>query len=184
MPGQGKYSNYSDTLGGEDKARVGFLGKLFSGGPSMAKPDVIARAKAFLVPASQRPPDAVAWGTEAVDMSYVGSPDISKVGWSKPGDPSTPYTPDVRSPGSAVPQELLGSTDTTSISTNVSPKDVNPDVSYAAFKPNYVAGVVGGGTRSPAEAATFVKGQGSNLGKSLPESDVVGKGAGGEIYKS
>lgn len=181
MPGQGKYSNYADTLSTEDNARIGFLGKVFSGSPSLAMKDVIARAKAYLVPAKQTGADTLQFPSGEVDLNYTASPDISAVAWGKAGDPSTPYTPDVRSPGSSVPLDQLGNTDTTSISTNLSPKDNKPD--DLDFKPNYTPGQVGSGTRSPANAVGFVTDKNeAGLGGALPASTNADT-SGGEIYK-
>lgn len=182
MPGQGKYSNYADTLSTEDNKKVGFLGKLFSSGPAMDKKSVVDRAKVFLIPTTQEGADPQLWGNGGiVSLTYGDAPEISKVAFSKAGDPSTPYTPDVRSPGTSVPIDQLGSLDTVSI--NLQPQSGNPDVNYNFFKPNYVAGGAGSNTRSPGEAADFISGQSHKaMGNSLPASTVL-DGSGAEIYK-
>lgn len=181
MPGKGKYSNYSDTVpdasqGGTSPAKLAFLSKVFTGGPSLNQADVAARGNDYLVPPVQNGNSLFG----PVNLNFSDAPDTATVQWGKPGDPSTPYTPDVRSPGSAVPADQLGSTDPASIQTNVTPRDGNPDVSPAAFAPNYVPGSPNSGTKSPAVYAKKIADT-LTIGKELPKSTVVDS-SGGEIY--
>ena len=181
MPGRGKYSNYSDTIpdasqGGTNPAKTAFLSKLYSAGPSLKQADVADRGNEYLVPPTQTGNSMFG----PVHLDFSDSPDKASVQWTKPGDPSTPYTPDVRSPGSAVPADQLGSTDTTSVQTNLSPRDGNPDVSAAAFAPNYVPGNPTSGTKSPSVYAKKIADT-LTLGKELPKSTVTDS-SGGEIY--
>lgn len=183
MPGKGKYSNYSDTIpspdkGGTNPSKLAFLSKVFPGGPSMKQSDVVSRANANLIPSVQQA-DVQMFGGP-VSLDYAGSPNLAEVAWAKPGDPSTPYTPDVRSPGTAVPVDQLGSTDSTSIQTNLVPRDGNPDVSTAAFAPNYVPGSPTGGTKSPSVYAKKIADT-LTIGSDLPKSAVTDS-SGGEIY--
>lgn len=183
MPGKGKYSNYSDTIpssdkGGTNPAKLAFLSKLYSSGPSLTQADVTSRANDNLIPSVQQS-DLQMFGGP-VSLDYTGAPNLSDVTWSKPGDPSTPYTPDVRSPGTAVPVDQLGSTDTTAIQTNMNPRDGDPGIKTSDFSPNYVPGGPAGGTKSPSIYAKKIADT-LSLGKELPKSTVTDS-SGAEIY--
>ena len=187
MPGEGKYSNYLDKMpdeksGGISSAKLVLLKKLFPTAPSLNKDDVLKRALENLTPAEQNTPDpAFANLNGKVNLNYAGSPNLNDVKFNSPGGPSTPYTPDIRSPGSAVPVDQLGSTDTTSINTNLKPASGDPDVAPADFHKNYVPGTLDSGTKSPALQTEKVASK-VELGKSLPVSN-MDDNSGGEIYK-
>lgn len=180
MSGQGKYTNYSDNIpepsqGGTSSSRLQFLKSLFKGGPDLSMKAVIDRAKSFLVPSAQ-PADPTIYGGP-VDLDYKNAPNLEDVKWSKPGDPSTPYTPDLRSPGVA-PNVDLGSTDTVMV--NLTPADGDPNIAPGTISPNYVVANPDSGTKSPNVTSAKVSSQ--ELGTS-GVSSVVTNNSAGEIYK-
>jgi hypothetical protein len=184
MPGQGKYTNYSDGIpdaahGGTSQEKLTFLSKLFPGGPKLDIQSVIAAAKKFLTPSVQTTPD-LSFPGQNVSLDFAGAPSLSDVKFKNPGDPSTPFTPDVRSPGSAVPADQLGDTSTDSIQTNLVPVSGDPGVNVNDFAPNYVPGGPGTGTKSPDATSTQISSK--TLGETLPASTGI-DGSGGEIYK-
>lgn len=173
MPGQGKYSNYSDTIpdqnkGGTSKSKLDLLKNLFKGGPDIDKKSVLQRAKDFLTPGKQDPDPGLFPG--GVDMLYGNAPNLEDVKWKNPGDPSTPYTPDVRSPGSAVPVDQLGNVDTSAVSTNLNPQSSDPGVAPGDFSHTIVGTDT---TRSP-----------DVFSKKISANDVENVPTGmGELYK-
>jgi hypothetical protein len=184
MPGQGKYTNYSDKIPGPDQGgtsagKLTFLSKLFPGGPKLDIKTVIDAAKKFLTPAVQDTPD-LSFPGQKVNLNFADAPSLSDVKFKNPGDPSTPFTPDVRSPGSAVAADQLGDTSTDSIQTNLIPVAGDPGVNVNDFAPNYVPGGPGTGTKSPSATSTQVSSK--VLGENLPASTGI-DGSGGEIYK-
>lgn len=94
-----------------------------------------------------------------VKMDYSDAPSlIDDVKFSKAGDPSNPFVPDLRSPGATGVDGVV----------NVDPKARanDPELSIAAVKPNMIVGVpqkfdadagtVGTGTVSPASTSSTV----------------------------
>lgn len=180
MSGQGKYTNYSDKIpgpdaGGTSSAKLDFLGKLFKGAPDLSMKAVLDRAKMLLTPSTQKA-DVTTFGGN-VDLDYKGAPNMADVKWKNPGDPSTPYTPDIRSPGPAAGIEL---SNMNSVVTNVTPHDQDPSLKVSDLAPNYIVGAPGTGTNSPNLASPKVAAQ--ELGSSQ-QSVITGAGSDGEIYK-
>lgn len=175
MPGKGKYTNYSDqiadeTHGGTSQKKIDFLSRLFSTGPSMKIADVIKRAQEIFNPPVQTGVDPLLYEGGKVNMDYRDAPDLSDVKFSKPGDPSTPYTPDIRAPGiSSATRDTLGSTDTTDVVTNLEPREGDPGISTEELVPNYIPGSPGSGTKSPAIFSKKVA-DATVLGKDLPNA--------------
>lgn len=184
MSGEGKYSNYRDTIpgpqnGGTSETKLAFLDAAFKGGPSLKKDDVLKRAKALLSP----PVQVDGWGLfpgGKVSLDYAGSPNLNDVKFAKPGDPSTPFTPDVRSPGTVVPVDQLGSVDTNVVTTNLEPVSGDPGNKISDFAPNYIPGAPGTGTKSPSVFSEKVSSQ--TLGTQSSTSTLTDN-SGGEIYK-
>lgn len=169
-PGKGIHINYPNTNmpdaqhGGTNPEKIDFLRKLYSTGPDMSLKAVLERAKEYLdVP------------------RYQDAPDITSVAWGKPGDPSSPYTPDIRAPGMAVSVEELGSTDTTSIKTGFTlPSDapsIKGDELVKVLAPNLIPGAPGTATRSPKETSVKID-AGTSLGADYPTNPL-----GTELYK-
>ena len=184
MSGEGKYSVYEDTIpgpqsGGTDPKKIAFLSEVFKGGPSLNKDEVLKRAKELLTPPVQKDGMGVFPGGQ-VSLDYSGAPDLNDVKFSKPGDPSTPFTPDVRSPGSAVPADQLGSVDTSVVTTNVIPASGDPGAKVSDFAPNYVPGAPNTGTKSPELFSQKVSSQTLGTPGAMSTST---DNSGGEIYK-
>lgn len=79
-----------------------------------------------------------------VNLKFGDSPDLTKVKWSKPGDPANSYVPDTSSPGPGRTQGI--------------DKDVDPEISAVDLKPNYVEAVPGTGTVSPSTTSESIGG--------------------------
>ena len=172
--GKGKYSIYSDTV--PDKQKQSFLDSLFAGRPSLALADVVARAKAYLTAPVVNHPDTILW-PNPINMQFGEAPDLTKVQWAKSGDPSTPYTPDVRSPGPAAGIQLDS---TTAVQTNVIPNASKPDSAASdtsRFAPHHVPGT--DTTVSPNTTSAKV---GASDFTSISASNTQDK-SGGELYK-
>ena len=160
-PGKGRYTTYVDKA----SARNTLLWKLFNkkapndagvfyGGqePSnntTAAAAVVARATSNvtngvggLFPADGKQAGDPGMFPTGVDLTYGNSPNLSDVEWKKAGDPANSYVPDVSSPG---PGRTLGID-----------KDVDPGLTPADFKPNYVAAAPDTGTVSPSTTSPVV----------------------------
>jgi hypothetical protein len=146
----GRYTSY--VGGGAATAAHGLLAKLFPAGQyakqvangdekaAQAVAQTTATAKVAAGVGGLQPSDGIQAGDlgmfpAGVDLTFayaVGQtppnapPDVSKVKWTRPGDPANPFTPDITSPGP-------GRTDGTD--KNVDPKiaaaDINPAPSIA-----------------------------------------------------
>jgi len=158
-PGKGRYTMYVDKA----SARNTLLWKLFNkkapndagafyGGQepssnSAAAAAAVARATSNvsngvggLLPADGKQAGDSSIFPEGVNLNYQGTstvsvPNLNDVEWKNPGDPSNAYVPDVSSPGPGRAQGI--------------DKDVDPGLSPADFKPNYVPAAPGTGTTSP-----------------------------------
>lgn len=103
-----KHSLYSDTNTKTPSDKKILLGSLFGyAGPSSTEVQAVAE-KYFAAEVAEGDPQYF----PAVHLDYQGfengyGPDVSQVKWTQPGDPSTPYTPDLRSPGNPqlIPQQ-------------------------------------------------------------------------------
>lgn len=170
-PGKGRYTTYVDKA----SSRNSLLWKLFNkkapndagvfyGGqePSdnnAAAASVVARATANVdgsgvggvIPVNGQQSGDPGMFPTGVNLKYGNSPDLTDVEWRNPGDPSNSYVPDLTSPG---PGRTLG-TD----------KDVDPGISTADLKPNYVPAAPGTGTVSPSSTSGNIGG--GSIGKDL-----------------
>ena len=86
-----------------------------------------------------------------VNINFSDAPNLSEVEWKSAGGPANSYVPDLSSPGAGRTQGL--------------DKDVNPNITAADLKPDYVPGAPGTGTSSP-NTTSPVLGT-SPLGKAL-----------------
>jgi hypothetical protein len=164
MSAEGKYTVYAPPMNEKNL----LLNKLFrSNDPALAPPTqdlvgqeqaaraaVIAISKPALQPAHQTG-DAGMF-PQGVDLNFVGSPDLSTVGWVNAGDPANPYAPDISSPGPG--------------KTNGTDKNVDPQLSATDLKPNYVPGAPKTGTKSPSTASPKVFAA-NELGTDTPDGD-------------
>lgn len=109
----GKYTTY---VGGVATSAHKLLSKLFPAGPFatlVANGDEVGAQKAIITIATApvvngvggiQPSDGIQQGDmgmfpNGVLLGFGGSPDVSTVKWTNPGDPANPYVPDVSSPG-------------------------------------------------------------------------------------
>jgi hypothetical protein len=109
----GKYTTY---VGGMASDAHKLLVKLFPNNPfavpltqgdevaaqklviAVATANVDANGVGGLQPANGQQTGDLGMFPTGVDMSFGGSPDVSTVKWTNPGDPANPYTPDISSP--------------------------------------------------------------------------------------
>ena len=175
MPGKGKYTTYVPPK----SPRREFLESLYKGSSKISPPfNGVDQDKAVVLAAEMgnkflRASDkkGIQQGDpkvfpEGVDMTYAGSKSSIQApdkvadkddAWKKAGDPANAYVPDISSPG---PGLTLGVD-----------KDVDPKISAADIKPDYVPGGPDTGTRNPASVGTKLfdaaaLGAPSTLGKS------------------
>lgn len=174
-PGGGRHSYYSDTLPVRMKPSEA-VKAMFPGSPlydgSYGQQQVVDKANEILA--------AGVIGTgeggdgnvnymypEGVRMDYQDSPDIREVAWGGAGDPSSPYTPDIRSPGPADGAALGDMSGDPTV--NMSPQDTAPPdaTSPAALKPTLNVDDPLNSTRSPQDTAQLIA-TGTKLGVVLP----------------
>lgn len=138
MPGTGKYGTTYDRLA----KKKPILEKLFKSSPeydgSYKHIDLIKVANADLVPDGVQVGDPLLFPT-GVDFSFGGAPDLSSVTTSNQqplkGWPSTPYTPNLMSPG----QDPAAIGD--NVAVNVDPFKVDdPNLTTTDLKPGIVPG--------------------------------------------
>jgi len=79
-----------------------------------------------------------------VNLRFGDAPDLTDVKWNQAGDPANSYVPDTSSPGPGRTQGIV--------------KDVNPGISTADLKPNYVEASPGTGTVSPSSTSESIGG--------------------------
>lgn len=172
-PGGGRHSYYPDTLPTRLKPSE-TIKKMFATSPqydgSYGQQQIVDTANAILA--------AGTIGTggegnvnymfpEGVKMDYQDSPDIRTVQWTIPGDPSTPYTPDLRSPGVAdgvALNDLDGNPVTNFQSIESAPGD---EQSVSTLKPTLNVDSPENSTRSPADTSKLIA-AGTALGVVLP----------------
>lgn len=176
MSGRGKYTVYVPAA----NVRYSRLAKLFKGNSTIDSPfaqamasgdqegarlETVARAKQFLQPDLQQGDSN--YLPNGVHLDFTGDPNgitppnTEKIVWTKAGDPSTGYFPDLRSPGPGVSDPKSRNTD--------------PEISNEEIKgPGYIAGQPGVSTtasptsRIPALHAANELGQSAPLGKNSP----------------
>lgn len=86
-----------------------------------------------------------------VELGFGNSPDLPKdVSWKNPGDPANAYVPDITSPGPG--------------KTNPLDKSVDPKITIADLKPNYIPGAPDTGTADPAKVSQTIN---APIGKDL-----------------
>lgn len=163
MPGKGKYTTYVP----KKSARRNFMEKLFASSPFAGVDDADAPAllsdmgNKLLIPSVQQGnPDLFPQGV-SLDYDHPNAPKVDEVKWTRRGDPSNAYVPDLKSPGPGPDGQV-----------NTSPNETNPEISIDDVKPNYVPGTLGtsadGGTGTVDPTATADKiSQGTTLGKDL-----------------
>ena len=135
-PGSGRYTTYV-PVNTEKTTRLkklfpGGLYDLYEGESSNAAAATKAAARATKVLNGVGDPDMFGQG---VDLTYGDAPDTTKVEWKNPGDPATPYFPDLTSPGPT--------------KTDGVDKDVNPGLNISDVKPNFDASNPSVNTTSP-----------------------------------
>ena len=157
MPGQGKYTMYYNQVEESDKKQL--LESVYDKGPfaqnKYNQSDVVLAAHKFLLangdsesgtPFLQKGDPGMF--PNGVMLNYSGIPgseqdaNIASVEWKKPGDPMSPYTPDIRSPGPA-DGVVLSNNDTSNVMVNVDasngdPRQSKPTITAENIKPNYV----------------------------------------------
>lgn len=178
MSGRGKYTTYVPVA----NIKYNLLGRLFKGNSTIDSPfakhmesgdneqarlETVARAKQFLQPDLQQgDPNYLPNGVHldfTGDPEGITPPDTAKVVWSKPGDPSTGFFPDLRSPGPGV--------------TDPKSRNTDPEISNEEIKgPGYVIGQPGvSTTTSPTSKIPGIHAA-NELGTSAP----LGKSSEGE----
>lgn len=186
MPGTGKYTNYAasltdahtllnklfhssdavevpptqDLVGKETEARAAII--------ALATAKVDATGVGGLVPSDGIQAGDPGMFPDGVDLSFNGAvglappnspPDVSTVKWTNPGDPATPYFPDLSSPGP-------GRTEGTD-------KDVDPKLAVSDVKPTYPNPGTTEDTRNPVPTAGLVS-KAATLGAAMKLGDSGG----------
>lgn len=161
MSGKGKYTKYV----AEKSAKRSFMERLFKNSPLAdlnQEQAAAARAKQgneILIPNLQEGDPSYFPQGVRLDFAHPNAPDLSTVKWTRPGDPSTPYFPDLTSPGPGPDGQV-----------NTTPNDVDPEISIDDVKKNYVPGTLGmqanGGTGTVSTKETSKKiADNTDLGK-------------------
>lgn len=170
MSGRGKYTVYVPVA----QAKYALLGRLFKGNSTIESPfakamesgdqeaarlETVARGQQFLQPDLQKGdpnylPDGVHLDFTG-DPNGITPPDLEKVAWTRPGDPSTGYFPDLRSPGPGVSDPKARNTD--------------PEISNEDIKgPGYIPGQPGVSTTSSPTSRIDALHDANKLGTSAP----------------
>lgn len=182
-PGSGRYTTYVPKASDPNAARNALLRRLFNAkaqddrgvfygsidqtNNTDAAAAAVARATANvdgegrggLFPANGIQAGDLSMFPQGVNLIFGEAPDTADVVWSKAGDPSNPFVPDLTSPGPG----LTGPLD----------RDTNPQISVEDLKgPSYIPGAPGTGTKSPSVTSP-VLGQSALGGNLVPGKSAV-----------
>ena len=150
MSGTGKYTTYAPPASDKNT----FLNKIFHSDDATQKPivqdlvgkeldakeAVVSIAKVELTPAKQQ--GDMNYFPQGVNLDFRDSPDVTTVGWTRPGDPANSFAPDITSPGPGKTEGLQ--------------KDEDPKIKIVDLKPTYVPGAPNTGTKSPSAYAAKI----------------------------
>lgn len=180
-PGSGRYTTYVPAASPRNellsrlfnaKSTIGDIyGKAYQTDLSAAAAVTVARAidkDKGMLPSSNVQHGDINMFPQGVKFNFIDAPNIADVKWDSPkfsmsgivtnsGGPANAYVPDISSPG-------VGKTQGTD-------KDVDPKISVADLKPDYIPGAPGTGTVAPSTTASLIGASSLNPSKRL----VLGK---------